>query len=425
MGHVLGQTNWPSFRGGSLGAVGYSKNLPDTWDSTKNVIWKTEIPGRGWSSPVIWGDKVFLTSVVKEGDFPVAKKGLYFGGEQSKPSQDEHRWMVYCLDFKSGKILWEKTVHKGKPETPVHIKNTYASETPIVDGERLYAYFGNRGVFCFDHDGKELWSKKFDAYKTRLGWGSAASPALHKDRLFIVNDNDEKSTLLALDAKSGKELWQIDRDEKSNWAPAFVWENDKRTELITCGTKKVRSYDLDGKLLWELGGMSSITIPMPSVAHGLLYISSGYVLDSKKPFFAIKPGAAGDISLTADEKSNDYIVWCQKQGGPYNPTPVVYGDQVYVLYDLGLVSSFDAKTGQQIYNRERLGGSSYTTSPWAHNGKLFFLNEDGDCQVVKAGSKFEILHTNSLGEMCMASPAMARDSLFIRTLTKLYRIGSP
>ncbi len=415
------QTNWPSFRGGALGNVGESKNLPDTWDTTKNVVWKADVPGRGWSSPVIWGDRVFLTTVVKEGEFPAARKGLYFGGEQSKPSPDEHRWTVLCLDFKTGKVLWEKVAHKGKPETTVHVKNTYASETPVCDGERLYAYFGNVGVFCYDHDGKELWSQRFSPAKTRLGWGTAASPVLHKDRLFVVNDNEEKSYLVALDAKSGSELWKVERDEKSNWATPFVWENEKRTELVTCGTKAVRSYDLDGKLLWELGGMSSIVIPTPSAAHGLLYVSSGYVLDGKRPLFAIKPGATGDISLKPDQDKNDFVAWCQKQAGPYNTSPLILGDQVYVLYDLGMLSSYDAKTGEGAYNRERLEGP-FTVSPWGYDGKVFCLNEDGDCFVIKAGPKFERLRTNSLGEMCMASPAIARDSLFIRTMTKLYRI---
>jgi outer membrane protein assembly factor BamB len=185
----------------------------------------------------------------------------------------------------------------------------------------------------------------------------------------------------------------------------------------------VRSYDLDGKLLWELGGMSSITIPVPSAAHGLLYVSSGYVLDSKKPLFAIKPGATGDISLKDDQDSNEFVVWCQKKGGPYNPSPLVYGDYVYVLYDLGQLSCYEAKTGKVVYDKERLAGP-FTVSPWGYDGKVFCLNEDGDCQVVKAGPKFEVLRTNSLGEMCMACPAVAGDSLFVRTLTKLYRIAN-
>jgi outer membrane protein assembly factor BamB len=261
---ALAEVNWPTFRGGAAAGVAADRRLPDTWDATKNVAWKTDIPGRGWSSPVVWGNRVFLTSAISEGKPEDPKKGLYFGGDRNKPPTDVHRWMVYCLDWTSGKILWERQADKGVPENPLHIKNTYASETPATDGERVYAYFGNRGLFCYDFDGKLLWAQKWPAVKTRAGWGTAASPVVYKDRLYLVNDNEEKSFLVALDARTGKEVWRVDRDERSNWATPFVWENELRTELVTAGTGKVRSYDLDGKLLWELGGMSSITIRVPS-----------------------------------------------------------------------------------------------------------------------------------------------------------------
>jgi outer membrane protein assembly factor BamB len=412
--------NWPQFRGPAAGlAVG--NNLPQTWSPTKNVVWKIDVPGRGWSSPVVWGDKVFLTSVVTEGKFEDAKKGLYFGGERSKPSMDRHHWMVLCFDFKTGQKLWQKEAHQGAPMSTVHIKNTYASETPVTDGERLYAYFGNVGLFCYDLDGKELWSQKWGSFRTRYGWGTAASPALHQGRLFVVNDNEERSFLVALDAKTGKQLWRVERDEKSNWATPFVWENEQRTELVTSGTNRVRSYDLDGKLLWQLGGMSSITIPTPFARHGLLYVCSGYVLDKKRPLFAIRPGAAGDIT-PQDDAGNQHIAWQQKLAGPYNPTPLVYGNYLYVLYDRGMLSCYDARTGKALYEKERLGGS-FTASPWAYGGKVFCLSEDGDTHVIEAGPKFKELGKNSLDEMCMATPAALRGSLLVRTLTKLYRIG--
>src|SRR6185369_1981812 len=206
-------------------------------------------------------------------------------------------WMVYCLDWKTGKTIWKKQVHQGTPSTSVHLKNTYASETPVTDGERVYAYFGNIGLFCFDMDGKEMWSQQWGAFKTRNGWGSAASPVLHDERVYVVNDNEEKSFLMALDKKSGKQIWRIERDEKSTWATPFVWENEKRTELVVPGRNKVRSYDSAGKVLWEFGGMSSIVIPTPFATSGLLYVCSGYVGDKTRPVFAIRPGASGDISL--------------------------------------------------------------------------------------------------------------------------------
>ncbi|HLN31473.1 MAG TPA: PQQ-binding-like beta-propeller repeat protein [Gemmataceae bacterium] len=421
---AVADANWPVFRGGQAAGVAEDPNLPVTWSTTKNVAWKTEIPGTGWSSPIIWGDKIFLTSVIQEGQGKLPKKGLYFGGEQMKPPPDVHRWMVYCIDARTGKILWESLAHKGVPSSTHHIKNTYASETPVTDGERVYAYFGNLGLFCYDLDGKPQWSQHWDSNPTAYGWGTASSPIVYKDRLYIVNDNDKHSFLVALDKFTGKDVWRVERDEKSNWATPFIWENDKRTEIITCGRKKVRSYDLNGKLLWELGGMSSITIPTPLAKGGLLYICSGYVGDKRRPIFAIRPGAAGDISLKENENSNEWIVWCRKQAGPYNPSPIAYGDYLYVLYDRGLFSCYDLRTGKEVYAKERMGpgATAFTTSPWAYGGKVFCLSEDGDTFVIKAGPKYELLGKNSLEEMCMATPAIAHGSLFIRTLTKLYRI---
>jgi outer membrane protein assembly factor BamB len=422
---AVAQNNWPQFRGlGSLG-VSDEKNLPDAWGTNQNVKWKAEIPGYGWSCPIIWGEKVFVTSVVKDGEVEPPKKGLYFGGERPTPSKDTHHWMTYCLDAKTGKKLWEKQIHQGSPPSSIHVKNTYASETPVTDGERLYVYFGNIGVFCLGLDGKEIWSKRFDSYKTRNGWGTSASPVLHKDRLYIVNDNEEQSFLVALDAKTGKQVWRVERNEKSNWATPYVWENEKRTEIVTPGRTKVRSYDLDGKLVWEFGGMSSIVIPTPFSKFGLLYVCSGYVGDKTRPVFAIRPGASGDISLKEGETHNEYIAWSQPTAAPYNPSPLVYGDYFYVLFDFGFLSCHDAKTGKEIYGKQRInteGTSGFTASPWAYNGKIFCLSEDGDTFVFQAGPEYKLVGKNSLGEMCMATPAIAHGSLIIRTTSKLYCI---
>jgi len=414
------QVNWPQFRGPNAG-TSQGEKLPLKWSTTENVEWKIEVPGRGWSSPVVWNGRIFLTTVEKKGEYEAAKKGLYFGGERMKPSADEHRWLVMCLDFATGKTLWRHEAAKGKPAGPIHIKNSYASETPITDGERLYALFGNQGLYCYDLDGKPLWSKPIPALPTKFGWGTASSPVLHGDKLFIANDNEKASYLLALDKKTGKELWRVERDEKSNWATPFVWTNEKRTELVVNGTNKVRSYDLDGNVLWEMKSASQITIPTPFARHGLLYIGSGYVLDPNKPIVAIRPGASGDITLPADKDSSAFVAWRQKKAGPYNPSFLVYGDLMYVLYDQGMLGCYDAKTGTMVYDRERLGGM-FTVSPWAYRNKVFALNEDGVTTVVEAGKAFQIVGKNSLDEMCMATPAVYGDSLLIRTLTKLYRI---
>lgn len=424
---VFAEANWPQFRGSSAG-IAEDKALPDTWratpSSTENIVWTVEIPGRGWSSPVVWGDKIFVTSVIKEGDFETPRKGLYLGGDREKASDKTHRWMVYCIDWNDGKILWERLVHKQVPQQPVHLKNTYASETPVIDGRRLYVYFGSLGLFCYDLDGNKLWSQEWPSFKIRNNWGTAASPVLYEDRLYIVNDNEEQSFLVALDKKTGKQIWRTERDEKGNWATPYIWQNKQRTELITSGRGKVRSYDLDGRLLWELGGMSSIVIPTPLAKHGLLYVCSGYVGDSKRPIYAIRPGAVGDITLKNGQNSNKYVAWCQTKGGPYNPSPLAYGDYLYVLYDRGFLGCYDARTGSEVYGRQRIapGATAFTSSPWANNGKIFCLSEDGDTFVIEAGPTFKVLGRNKLDEMCMATPAALRGSLIIRTISKLYRI---
>ena len=417
--------NWPQFRGPDGAGISASTNLPDHWSATENVAWKTDLPGRSWSSPIVWGDRVFLTAVVNSGESEPPKKGLYLGGNRPEPPKAEHQWKVLCLDLATGKLLWNKTVHQGTPQTPIHLKSSYGAETPVTDGERVYALFGNIGVFALNIEGQEVWSKRLEPRKTRFGWGTAASPALHAGRLFIVNDNDDQAELFALDAKTGKELWRVDRDEKSNWATPFLWQNGQRTELITPGSRAVRSYDLDGKLLWSFRGMSTIAIPTPLAGGGLLFVTSGYVGDKLRPLYAIRPGASGDITLQPGETSNAFIAWSNPVGGPYNPSPLFYQGRLYVLYDRGLVSCYDAKTGKLLYDRERLPeGLAFTASPWAANGRVFCLNEDGVCYVLRAGDQFELLHTNKVAgdDMCMATPALAGDRLLIRTAARLYCI---
>ena len=417
--------DWPQFRGPQSNGVADDPALPDTWSSTRNVVWKTEIPGSGWSSPVVWGDRIFVTSVISTVAPETPKKGLYFGGNREGIPSDEHRWMVYAVDWKTGKIVWEREVHRGVPGSPHHLKNTYASETPVTDGERVYAYFGNVGLFVFDMDGKPAWSQKWEPVRTRYGWGTAASPVLYKDRIYVVNDNDDHSFLAALDKRTGKQIWRVERDEGSNWSTPYIWENDRRIEIITSGTRKIRAYDLDGKLLWELGGMSNIVIPTPFAQHGLLFLASGYVNDTVRPVYAVRPGARGDISLKEGETSNENIAWYQRQAGPYNPSPLVYGDYYYTLLDRGILTCHEARTGREIYGKQRLDpeSSAFTASPWAYNGKVFALSEDGDTFVMQAGPEFKVIGKNALGEMCMATPAIARGSLIIRTASKLYRIA--
>ena len=416
---------WPQFRGPESRGVATGAYLPDRWSAEENVTWKTEIPGRGWSSPIVARDRVFLTAVVNLGESEEPKKGLYFGGDRRKPPESDHEWKVLCLDLQTGRVLWQRLVHSGRPVTPIHLKNSYASETPVTDGERLYAYFGNLGIFCFDLDGRPIWSKRFEPHPIRFGWGTAAGPALFEDRLFIVNDNEEQSYLLALDKRTGEEVWRVNRDERSNWSSPYIWKNSLRTEIVTLGTGRVRSYDLDGNLLWSLAGMSSITIATPYADGDLLYLSSGYVLDRLRPIYAIKPGASGDISLKDEDSSNEFVAWSQRTAAPYNPSTLLYDGRLYVLYDRSFVACFKASDGTAVYDRQRLpDGQAFTVSPWAYNGKLFCLSEDGVSYVLEAGDTFRILRTNPLAEddMCMATPAIAGDRLVIRTAVRVYCI---
>jgi outer membrane protein assembly factor BamB len=400
--------------------------FPDTWSSTRNVRWKTPIAGRGWSSPVVWGSKLFLTTAVSAGQTEAPKKGLYFGGERPKPSEDVYQWWLYCLDVASGKVLWKRMVHSGKPATPIHVKNSYASETPVADEARVYCLFGGIGAFAFTHTGKQIWERRMPPRPMQAGWGTASSPALYGRRLYIQDDNEESSGLLCLDAITGADLWQVPRDEKSNWSSPFVWKNSLRTEIVTAGSGKVRSYDLNGKLLWWLQGMSGITISTPYAEGDRLYVTSGYVGSRRRPIYAIRPGAAGDISVADGQAPGPAFAWTQPAAAPYNTTTLLYRGIVYSLLDFGLMSAYDAATGAPHYERVRIpGGRAFTASPWAANGKVYCMDEDGVTYVIPAGREFKLLHTNSLGEddMGMASPAAAGDSLIVRTSERVYCIG--
>ncbi len=411
--------NWPQYRGAQSDGLAVGATLPERWSTNENVVWKTDLRGWGWSSPVIWGDRIFLTSAVGETDLPKPVIGGYPGGRVAQ--KDVHRWVVYCLDRITGKVLWERDAHKGIPPQERHPRNSFASETPVTDGQRVYAYFANIGIFCYDMDGNPLWERRWKSYPMRGGWGTGTAPVLFKDRIYIQNDNEQESFLVALDAKTGEPVWQVERQEKSNWSTPYVWENEKRTELVTIGTGKIRSYDLDGKVLWELAGTSGLVSLMPVAKHGLLYAGAGYHYG---PLYAIRPGATGDITLEPGHDSNQWIAWHQRRGSSIHPCYLISGDRLYVLFDSGLLTCSNARTGETIYPRERLNtlGGRFYASPWAYNGRIFLLNENGDTWVIEDGPEFKVLGKNSLNDNAWATPAIARGSLFIRTYSSLFRL---
>jgi len=419
---------WPQFRGIRAGLVADDPSLPDTWSETDNIAWKTAIPGVGWSSPVVWDDHVFVTAAIAGGEERQPIRGLYDPGDEngSFKSTHEHRWMLYDVDFKSGRIRWEHEIARGIPSVGKHIKNTFASETPVTDGRYVYVYLASAGLLtAIDLKGKTVWTKETGALPGSSEYGSGSSPALYKDRVIIVSDNRTQSYIASYETRTGRELWNVPRQESQGWATPLVWENELRTEIVTASTNKVRSYDLDGGLLWELKGMTTLSTPSPFASRGLVYISSGYPGTAPRPVYAIKPGASGDISLGQDQTSNEFVAWFQPLLGTYNTSALVLGDYYYTLLDRGFLLCHDARTGREIYGRQRISAESsgFTASPWAYNGKIFLLSEDGDTFVVQSGPEFKLLGKNSLNEMTMATPAVLRGSVILRTQSKLYRIA--
>ncbi len=418
-----GQHNWPRFRGPRAdGVAPDNPGLPITWTTNQNVKWAADVPGWGWSCPIVWGDRVFLTSVISEEENLTPSKGLYQGEGVREPAKGMHHWMVYCFDLSTGKELWKHEAHSGQPQVPRHPKSTYASETPTTDGERLYVLFGDLGMYCYDLNGKPLWSRKIDPKKTFFDYGAASSPVVHDGQVIVVYDNLEDSWIAAFDATTGDQRWRTARDETHSWATPLIWQNELRTEIVMPGKNRNRSYSLSGELLWEFAGqMSNLVIPSPFAAHGMCYIASGYVGDPHRPTFAIRPGASGELAAGDDFSHSKYIAWYQGTSAPYNPSQIVYGQYLYTLFDRGMLTCHDATSGEEVYGKHRFSPSgSFTASPFAYNGHLFFLSEDGLTYVVKAGPEFEIVARNELDELCIASPAVVGDKLLIRTASKLY-----
>ncbi|HZU36435.1 MAG TPA: PQQ-binding-like beta-propeller repeat protein, partial [Gemmataceae bacterium] len=369
------------------------------------------------------------------GGFGRGGRGGFGGGFGGGPAPNVvYRWEVYCLDAANGKVLWKQVAAERKPRTPKQPSNSYASETPITDGERLYAYFGNTGLFCYDLDGKLLWSKDLGAYPTAGGWGTGSSPAVDGDRLFVQCDNEQQSFLVALDKKTGDELWRTKRQEKTVWSTPYVWHNRQRTELIANG-QTVRSYDpATGNLLWELGsgqpsggprGMGGMNGPTssPVADRDLLYVGLGSRM-GMRTLFAVKPGATGDISVKTGETTSSGVAWSRRGAGPAMASPLLYRGHLYVLEERGgILICVDAKTGQQAYRQRLPQAGGFTASPWAYDGRVFCLDDRGKTFVIEAGPKFKLLGTNALQEMCWASPAIADGSLFIRGEDDLFAVG--
>jgi outer membrane protein assembly factor BamB len=420
-GLVKSPLNWPSFRGPHASGVPDGQFPPVGWDAEKgrNVRWKTPIPGLGHSCPVVWEDRVYVTTAVSADGKAEFKPGLYGDVDSAKESA-EQSWRVYCLDKKSGKVLWERTAYKGVPKVKRHIKASHANPTPATDGTHVVASFGSEGLYCYDRDGKLLWEKSLGVldsgwfYDADYQWGFGSSPVIYKGLVFVQCDVGKNSFLAAYQLADGKEAWRTPRDEIPSWGTPTIVEGPGRVELVTNATKYARGYDpLTGGELWRLGRHAEITVPTPVYGSGLIFITSGY--RPVQPIYAIRPGASGDISLGEGKTANDAVAWSTSRGGPYMPTPIVYGDYLYTCSNSGIVTCYEAKTGKEVYKERLGGGGGYTASPVAADGKIYFTGEESGVRVVRAGPKFEVLAVNPLGDPCMATPAISDGMIFIRT----------
>ena len=445
------EKTWPGFRGHNMTGVAPEAKLPEKWSKTEGVAWSAPIPGNGWSSPIVWDNTIYVTSAVGTKEFKQPSPGIYgndYVAELQKQglSQEEImkrllardiengeesgelRYMLYALDVKTGKVKWEAEAYRGKPAGR-HRKNTFASETPFTDGKNIWVSFGqNVGMFCFDMKGKLVWKQHWAPKKIYLDFGTASSPTVHNGRVYLIQDNEEESYLLALDAKTGKEIWRTPRKSevrlKSSWATPFVWENAKRTEIIALGHNAIISYDLEGKELWRVNRVPTPS-PSPLAVDGMLYVGIGTQGDNFRPMYAIKPGASGDISLAKDATSNDYVQWFHPRAAGYTPSPLVYQGHVYLVHDTGVMAVLDAKDGKEIY-KARVGGTgnTFSASPVAANGRVYMVSEEGATFVLDASAKeYKEVARNDLGEMSLSSPAIAGNALYIRTQSKLYKIG--
>ncbi len=428
-GPPSGSQDWRQFRGPGGRGIAVDPVLPTTWSATDNIVWSATVPGMGWSSPIVTGDLIVVTSVVSSvaGEEPVP--GLYFGGERPAPT-DPHRWVVYAHDVGTGELRWETELHAGIPDMPRHLKNSYASETPVTDGKAVYAYFAHQGLYAYDFDGNQLWATPLKAYPVYLELGGGASPALHGDRIYILNDNNEASFIAAFDKHDGHELWRTPRvglgdNHHSGWSSPFVWENDLRYELVTIGPTTAISYDMAGSELWRMGGMATMPIPTPFASDDHLYLVSGPPSSESRPIATVRAGARGDITMPEGATSSADVVWYDWRGGTYLSTPVLYEGKLYVLQHNGIIVKYDAGTGEVVY-RSRIApeARNFTASPWAYNGMVFCLSEEGDTYVIGTGDEYELLGVNRLDDFSLSTPAMVGDRLLLRTHHNLWSIRS-
>jgi outer membrane protein assembly factor BamB len=417
------QTNWPQWRGTGGSGISTETGVPSEWSESKNIAWKTAIPGRGHSSPIVWGDRVFLTTSIEGPIVPGAEAVRHYhrGQEYLHPdsvgANHSYTMKLMCLDLKSGRMLWEKTVYEGTVYDNRHKKNTYASATPATDGRFIYLSFEAEGVYCYDFDGKRIWKTSLGKI-AKGGMGPGTSPVLYENLVILQCDQEygEGSFIAAVDRKTGKEVWRVSRDQRRSWATPLLIKTAKRTEMVTSGPNKIIAYDpATGRELWSAPGVVSNPIPSPVAGQGLVFVTAGS--DAKRAF-AIRLGGSGDLAGTSN------VVWSYDKGTAYVPSPILYNEYLYLVTDAGAITCIEAGTGKVIYQTRIPMAARFTASPVAFEGKILFVSEDGDSFILKAGPTPEILNANALGEPVYASPAIVPGRILIRGQDNLYCIAN-
>lgn len=422
----LAEDNWPSFRGPNASGVADHQNLPTEWnlETSGNVLWKAAIPGLAHSSPIVWGERIYVTTAVGGDRRPrLATGDLGVAGYTAANDDTVHRWILYALDRTSGEIVWQTTAHEGKPRVRRHTKASHASATPATNGERIVALMGSEGLFCFDMSGRLLWRRDvglldvgmWRSSRSNYQWGPASSPIIYENLVFVLNDRQRDSFLVAYRLEDGVEVWKMPRDEKPAWTTPVIYRGE-RAELIAHGANHVRGYEpMTGRELWRLSNNDSeVIIPAPVIVGDIAVLSGGYPASSK-PVSAIRLGATTQAS--------PQILWRTERGSPYTPTPVVYEGIVYACHDNGILYAYDLETGERLYRVRIAVGPGFSASPVASDGKLYFASEDGVVYVAKAGPEYALLAANDMGEVLMATPAISKGMLVLRGRDQVVAVG--
>jgi outer membrane protein assembly factor BamB len=419
---------WPAFRGSNAAGNGDGQGAVTTWnvaDGT-NLRWKTDIPGIANASPIVWGDRVFVTTAASSAGDRTFRTGLY-GDVAPVDDLSEHTWKIYALEKSSGRILWERVAFTGLPKVKRHTKATQANSTPVTDGTHVVALFGSIGLLAaWDIDGTPAWTADVGVldsgwfFDPTYQWGHSSSPIIHEGKVIVQADRQKDSYIAAFDVRSGKQIWRTARDEISTWGTPAIFHADGRDQIVTNGTT-IRAYDAQsGRLLWSLGPNSEITVATPVVGDELVFITGGY--PPVRPIYAVTPAARGDITMPKDRTASDAVAW-SNTAGTYIPTPIYYDGILYTVGNEGILTAYDAKSGERLYRTRVGGGGSFSASPVAADGRLYFASEDGDIIVTRAGRSYEELARNAMNDVIMSTPAISDGLIIIRTLGHVYGIG--